>query len=277
MVSHWHHVGTVISQALGGFVTDHNSVLRKLAACLALACASVAPAAATVVAPALSVSAWTGSSYTGHLDFAVESYEEGGVTKYRVGTESAPATWTIAGDFEVKLSATLDPDPSIGAAIAVTDFGAPTNFSFSWSTPIMPTGPDVLVRSFISGSLSDLAGDGVAFVPTHASGKALVSTLNGGSPTMAIGPALGVAGTGSPAAYGYAYASAGYPSFLPGPSGMWTSLEMALGFGLGGGEDSAAFTLYSEVAAVPLPAGAVLLLGGLLSLAPFARRGLRAA
>jgi hypothetical protein len=262
--------------------------MRRLVACAALVCAGIAPAAAVVVVPpAVAVHAWTRNSagqnvYAGQVEVPLAEFVEQGLTKYRVVTgPSGYFEWSEAvdgaTDFLVRINGTLDPDPSIGAAIAVADSGAPSSFLFGWSTGIVPTGPDVVVRSFISGSITDLGGDGVAFAPTHASGKALVSTLNGGSPTMTIGPAFSAPGTGSPAPYAYFDASSGYPAFIPGPTGTWTSLEMALAFGLSGGDDSVAFTLYTEVAAVPLPAGAVLLLGGLLSFAPFARRGLRAA
>jgi hypothetical protein len=258
-------------------------MMRRIFAGLALALASAVPAAATVVPPAVSVHAWTRNPagqnvYAGQVEVPLMEVVETGVTRYRVVTgESGYFEWSESADFLVRISGTLDPDPSISAAVAVTDSGAPSSFLLGWSTGIVPTGPDVAVRSFVSGSVTDLGGDGVGFTPTHVSGKALVSTLNGGSPVMAIGPAFSAPGTGSPAPHAYFDSSAGYPAFLPGPSGTWISLEIALAFGLSGGEDSAAFTLYSEVAAVPLPAGAVLLLGGLLSLAPFARRGQRGA
>jgi MprA protease rhombosortase-interaction domain-containing protein len=239
---------------------------------------------ACALAAAVRVEAWTNSVYEGHADVPIVEFVEDGVTKYRIGTATSDSfAWGRAGDFLVTLSGTLDPDPSIGTVVAVQDFGAASAFAFSWSTAIVPAGPQVALRSRIDGSLSDFTGDGLSFAPTQPSGMALVSFLDTSfpatSPTtaLAIGSAFGAPGPVTPGT-AYAYSdTAGYPAALAGPAGTWTTLGMTLGFALSGNDDSAAFTLYSEVTAVPLPGAALLLAAGLAGFAPFTRRARRGA
>jgi hypothetical protein len=137
-------------------------------------------------------------------------------------------------EFSLSFSSVLDADPSISYAFTVTDFGAPSSFSFTFSTPIVPTGPSVLVDSWISGSLTDATGNGVSMTPV--SSLIMLSAVNGVSMGVDVGPSL-AAGAGAPAAvYAYGPYSIG-PQ--PGPDGIWTELTTTVNFQLSGNDDIA--------------------------------------
>jgi len=134
----------------------------------------------------------------------------------------------------------LNPDPSIGYAIGVADFGAPSTFGFFFFTPIVPTGPCSEVYAGISGGLTDSGGpggDGMTITPFAA--KLMVNELHAGAVNAGVdvGDADGVtAGDGSDVL------DPDTKGFIAAPAGIWTGLSSTLMFTLSGGGDSAAIT-----------------------------------
>src|SRR5262245_30411006 len=79
------------------------------------------------------------------------------------GTVQPPSS-LLAAFFQI--AGNLNPDPAITYSLTVTDAGAPSDFSFLLSTPIVPTGPDTSVSAFVIGELTDATGEGVALTPS---------------------------------------------------------------------------------------------------------------
>jgi hypothetical protein len=169
----------------------------------------------------------------------------------------------------------LNPDPSIAWGFTVTNFlPFTTNFSFTFSTPLVPTvsGPTV-VSSEISGGITDASGNNVSFAPTGASGFVQSPSLNPGAvPTGApSGPAFSAPGNGSAQTHSYGLFSSG---LLAGPgTGPYTQLLTTVAFSLSGNGDKVSLTGNATINPVPLPAAAWLLLGGIAGLGALARRG----
>ena len=191
-----------------------------------------------------------------------------------LGNEIEGYTINRDGQWQCTISGVLDPDPAIDQAISVTDFGAPSSFSFFFTMPITPIGATNTVNASLVGGLTDATDNGVAIGPTLAdmdgdgSPELLVSEVL--APLTNMGVDVGLAsshvggGSGIPVVHPYGSFSAG-PIAGPGP-GPWVTLNATLAFSLSGGGDTAALTLHSEI--VPEPStvalagiGAVLLLG----------------
>jgi hypothetical protein len=178
-------------------------------------------------------------------------------------------------EYSVQLSALLDPDPSIAYGIAVSDFGAPSTFSFAFSTPIVAVSAPNTVQASIVGGLTDFTGDGVSLTPTGS--KVQVSEV--GSPLTNMGVDVGdglTVGTGAAGAL-YTYgAFATVPTAGPGP-GPWTTLQQSVSFTLSGGSDVAVLTGFASIEPgsprpVPEPTSLALMAGGLVSLAALVRK-----
>lgn len=142
----------------------------------------------------------------------------------------------------------LDPDPIITYGLAVTDFGAPSSFSFLFITPIVPTGPGTVVAASVAGSLTDGGTDGVTITPTGTFLQS--STL--GLPTTSMGLDIGATESG------IAGGSDVYGPYAVGPiagpaGGPWTLLGVGVSFGLTGGGDVATLSGRASVETASVP------------------------
>jgi hypothetical protein len=91
------------------------------------------------------------------------SFDESGIatldgTSCGSSAQSGACLVEVAGAWRVEIFAELDPDPSIGYAVAVTDFGAASTFAFSFLQPIVATTAPGLVLASLSGSTTNGGG-----------------------------------------------------------------------------------------------------------------------
>jgi hypothetical protein len=166
----------------------------------------------------------------------------------------------IAGTGSVQITGVIDPDPSISYGISVTDFGAPSSFSFTFTSPIVPTGSPNFVTGSLVGGLTDNTGDGISMTPTQVdmdSDSLLemqTSGVIGGGPVTNMGVDTGPvfsAPPGPPGALHNYLASVAGP--LLGPSGTWDTLTTTLAFQGSGNGDIYSMTGFSSIEAVPEP------------------------
>jgi hypothetical protein len=118
----------------------------------------------------------------------------------------------------------LDTDPSIAYGIVVSDFGAPSTFSFAFFTPIVPTGSPNVVTASLSGTLTDGGSDGVTIVPVGSK----IQSSSVSFPQTGMGVDVNIGEVSGPIAG-------------PGP-GPWTVLGLTAAFTLSGGGDRATLT-----------------------------------
>jgi hypothetical protein len=198
----------------------------------------------------------------------VTQIEDGGkvyqiIDNVTIGSEAQGFTAMISGQ--------ADPDPSVFYGLGVTDFGAPSSFIFSFTSPIVATGPPTVSRAQISGGINDVGGGGVSITPlmpdSDGDGIAEVQLASVGGPTTNMGVDVGLAQTHvGPIGAHYEYQSAPLTPYAFGPisgpaGGPWTTLSVTSAFMLTGGGDSAALTGFAAVA-VPEPSTWLLMLGG---------------
>lgn len=181
----------------------------------------------------------------------------------------------------IEITAEFDPDPIINYSIAVTDFGAPSTFSFTFGQSIiLPGGPN-LVDAQIGGALNDATGDGVSISPVlvDSDGDSIaelqVARVGFGSPTtnmgVDVGPGMVVAGTGGPMVFSY---TTDVEPSQAGPAGAFDEMDLTLSFRLSGGGDFAALTGFAQILPVPEPNSVLLCICGSLALATLRRRAI---
>lgn len=250
------------------FYRTVTKLFRVSAALLAATVFVAAPAsAATVVGPIVSFSA-------GAFKTNVPTFFNPSTGMYQIGIDGK-GFHLKEMEFELNLSGTLDPDPSIAYGAALTNFTAlPMIFSLSFAMPmVLPSGANEAKGSIVGG-LTDFTGDGVSLLPIFP--KAQNSFVSTGGPLTSLGVSVGdplIAGPGpSGSFHSYGPYSAGY---LPGPPGSWTMLHVGLDVSLTGGGDIASLTGFTEIRAVPEPAtfaSALVLVGLTLGGWTFRRR-----
>ncbi|RIK84225.1 MAG: hypothetical protein DCC68_02255 [Planctomycetota bacterium] len=203
-----------------------------------------------------------------------------------VGSDRRTFQWIYEDDvngdgFRAIVSGVLDPDPSIAWGIAVTDFGAPSTFSFTFTTPIVPTGNPSVVAGSVSGGLTDVTGNGVSITPDAALGDPDGDTVAelqvnevgvGGPPVFTnMGVDVGGAVAFGPGIPGANYTYGPFTSGpIAGPPGVWTSLQSRVSFTLSGGGDIASLTGFASI--VPEPSSIVIVAMGALALGGIAWR-----
>lgn len=186
---------------------------------------------AAVIAPMVTVSV-NGTDYAVPWREVSKGAAGSGALAYEVTDYSV----TVADEFSFTIrSALLDPDPSIAYAVSVTDFGAPTAFSFLFFTPIVATASPSLVSASLSGALLDASGDGVTITPfmgPKIQSSQVSSPLTGMGVDVNMGEVVGP---------------------LAGPVGTWTGLQVTAAFQLSGGNDQATLTGVASIVTGELP------------------------
>jgi len=159
--------------------------------------------------------------------------------------------------FEVAFEDVLfDPDPLISYIITVQDLGAPSSFTFAFSTPLIPVidGPNT-VSGDITTNVFDFGGGGTVSLTPGSTNFAVSSvSADGGTTLQNMGVDVGIGiGTDTPGP------QAG-PVPLPGLP--WEYMETIVTFDMGGGGDYAFVSGNTTIETIPNPEpGTLLLLG----------------
>ncbi|MEX2187027.1 MAG: PEP-CTERM sorting domain-containing protein [Pirellulales bacterium] len=170
--------------------------------------------------------------------------------------------------YRISMSGVVDPDPSIGYGFAVTDFGAPSSFGFTISSPIASVTAPTEVIASIDGGLNDFTGNGISITPTlgdlDGDGPAEIQVASAGVPLENMGVDVGLAASfgSGPAGAQHVYGPYSTPITVGPSNGPYTTLQVDVGFMLSGGGDIAALTGHAEIAEqdgiVPEPASLAL-------------------
>ncbi|MCI0539088.1 MAG: hypothetical protein L0Z50_28100 [Verrucomicrobiales bacterium] len=180
------------------------------------------------------------SSFVNANGQAVRATVDGSTVEIPLTTTAKEGAMSFDSTFEFPgasfhVSGLLNPDPSIVYGLTVTDVGAPSSFSFLFSTPIVPTGPSTSAAAFVLGELTDATGDSVSITPLGSK----LQQASVGLPLTSMNVDVGDAASfpaGVPAIYPYGPFSEGP---IAGPSGLWTELQVTTAFTLSGEGDIA--------------------------------------
>lgn len=205
-----------------------------------------------------------------------------------LGYDNASGNWWLTSDYHLdssSLANQLAPDFSIDMKALENrgNFDPFINYSFSvknnssktitfdrvFNAPVSPRIDSAnQVRATIAAKLTDATGDGVALTPASDSG---VAQDNDGIPEIQIlrlhssatdswanagvdvGPSARF--NGGAGAYNYGTFSSGPVS---GPIGDWNRMQIRDRFSLSGNGDTAAFSGYAEILAVPEPSKGIM-------------------
>jgi hypothetical protein len=278
--------------------------MRFTALFLALSSAIAAGAAQAVTAPPASLG-WTVRDLAGkELDYGeidlTPVLDGDKVVGFEVDPLAQPILVRTLQNGELVTEARIDNvsggglwDPSFVIGYAVTDFGAPSVFGFTLSSPLIPTvQPVPQIKASIAGTLTDLSGDGASITsyslaPFGPVANAHTVRLNPGdvNPGVDGGPSATLAASGVSGTF-LAYAAPGQATFyapgpsaaetLNGPAGSYTDVVIASTFRLSGGGDAFAGTSFVEITPVPEPGTWALVLAGLSMVGAVARRATKA-
>jgi len=177
-----------------------------------------------------------------------------------------PAVYTFGDTIVEALPGPRDASAAMTYGIAVTDFGAPSAFSFSFSMPItLDPGPTIANASLVGG-MTDFTGNGVG-VSTTGGFLTLQRSYVAGPNTN-----LGV-DVGGNQSYGagtagslYTYGPVASGPVAGGDLSGFATLNMDLDFLASGGGDVIVLTGFTEITVIPAPASLALLgVSGLLA------------
>jgi hypothetical protein len=186
-----------------------------------------------------------------------------------------------SSEAQISLSISLDPDPQIVYAIAVTDFGAASVFGFSFGLPIIPTAAPGIVTHSQSSSTTDANGGGTPVTALPPPGlipvdgdlvtEQFVFTLsqNGGIAFLNAGLDIRGSFVGASPSDTQAAINLG-PIAGPAGAGTYNFMRVDVNFSMAGGGD--AYTWNGIATVVPEPGTAALLGLGLGGLALIGRR-----
>ncbi len=155
-------------------------------------------------------------------------------------------------------------DPFVLLALGVINLSASDQtFNFTAVVPVAPVGPGLILNGSISGSLTDVAGDGASLVDT---GAPIYTAIIDGAPVRTLlDPPQAFSTTTSttigPAAFG--------PEFFAGSAGA--GIAMQIQFTLSPG-DGASFSSVFNVVPVPEPGTLMLVASGIAGIAARGRR-----
>ena len=194
-----------------------------------------------------------------------ESYEMAAFTA-EGAFHLVPAIYTFGDTVVEALPGPRDASAAMAYGIAVTDFGAPSVFSFSFSMPItLDAGPTVANASLVGG-MTDFTGNGVGVSTTG--GFTTLQSSYVSAPNTNIGVDVGGSqsyGAG-PAGSHYTYGPQAVGPVAGGDLSGFTTLNMDLRFLASGGGDVIVLTGFTEITVIPAPASLALLgVSGLLA------------
>lgn len=177
-----------------------------------------------------------------------------------------PAIYTFGDTIVEALPEPRDASAAMAYGIAVTDVGAPSAFSFSFSMPISLDAGPTSIGSSIVGGMTDVSGDGVSVSPTG--GFMTLQRSSVSMPGLNLGVDVGSAQANGPGTSGALYAYGSYatgPVIGPDLSG-YATLQMDLDFMASGNNDVIVLTGFTEITVIPAPASLALLgVGGLVA------------
>jgi hypothetical protein len=238
----------------------YKSILRASATVFTVAAVvGLTPAASadTDVIPALSIDWQAGSFQTSFLaqDKGIAVNNKNGTFSYFGSTKNTPGQpkWNLGW------SMTVNPDPFVIANIVVTNNSALTQtFTLTVTLPIGAIVPASLTGGSVTGTVTDLNGDGATVSTTAAGDPIYMSKIDGGDYIpLLLGGSSASAGSFlsnviGPASFGGPV----IPSLL-GPA-VNATIGITLKFDLTAG-DSASFTSIFVVEPIPGPAGLALI------------------
>ncbi len=167
----------------------------------------------------------------------------------------------VGSGFELGWAVSGDLDPVLDFALSVTDFGAPSAFSFSFFMPVPALVGPFGTAGSISGSITDTNGDG-ASIASEGGNPVYTASINGTqfqtlmNDPFSFSSGVPFASTPIPAQ------SFGVPGLsVPGPNVVLNSMAIDIHFTTSGGGDVAALTgnFVVEPIVVPEPASMTLL------------------
>ncbi len=222
--------------------------MRRALAVSALSVLALGVGSQSASAAPLQASAWFDVDGQ-HINVPITQASDGTL---EIGGDTGWQGTLPSGDF-ISIGGVIDPDPQIDFGFSVTDFGAPSTFTFSFSSPItLAAGPTVVFAS-LSGGLNDVTSNGASVTPAlpdtdgDSISEMMASSVDNGGPLTNMGVDVGQAMVLPPGTFGtqtYGPFNAGPQA---GPAGPWANLSSTVKFTGSGGGDIFSATGHAEI------------------------------